>query len=515
MSEITLFIEDSAIKLLVTKGRRVEKWANMPLEPGLVSDGLIHDETRVADKIKELFGLQKVGAGTVIAGLGGFNSVFRLVSLPPLPATIIPEAAKQEASRVIPVPLEEVYLSYQAVPAPEGETRLFLAAFPRNTTDALLRTLQKAGLRADTLDLAPLALCRAVDAPKAVIVDVCAASLDIAILVGRVPEVTRSLSLPGEAQSLAERLPAITEELNRTIAFYNSSHRDMPLETTVPVFVSGDLATAPESWQSLGGTAGHPVSVLPSPMQPVEGFDPSQFMINIGLALKRLPLEKEGANFSVVNFNALPTAEKPKKAFSPVSVLLPIVIVLGIGGIYYMFNLVQHATAQNNTLRDQIALIQSQIPQHQEAIATVKEEIAQLEPQIEPLKATARIFDTTFATLEEGRNRVDQDLSQVAGLTPDEIALLYGGELITGYASPLGEANINYSGERVTVEGRSKDVAAIFKYARDLRASGRFSQVVISSIEASEEIIPPEEGEEETAEEVIKGFNFRFLLVHE
>jgi Tfp pilus assembly PilM family ATPase len=64
MAEVTLFIEDSAIKLLVAKDRRVEKWAKLPLEPGLVSDGLILDETKVADKIRELFKLQKVSAGT-------------------------------------------------------------------------------------------------------------------------------------------------------------------------------------------------------------------------------------------------------------------------------------------------------------------------------------------------------------------------------------------------------------------------------------------------------------------
>jgi len=487
MAEVTLFIEDTAIKLLVAKGRRVEKWARLPLEPGLVSDGVILEEAQVADKIRELFKLQKIGAKTVTAGLSGFNSVYRVVSLPELPEAILPEAVKQEARRVIPSPMDQVHLSYQVIPAPPGETRIFLAAFPRNTADALLRTLNKAGLRVNIMDLAPLALCRNVDAPEAVVVDVCSASLDIAVMVDRVPQVIRSLSLPSDAESLSERLPFIAEELSRTIAFYNSSHQGKPLGPDVPVFVSGDLATAPDTWQSLVGTSGYSVSVLPSPMQSLEGFDPNQFVVNIGLALKSLSLEKEGTNFSLVNFNALPRAERPKKRVSPVSILLPIVIVLGIGGIYYMYNLVQNTTAQTNILRHQVELTQSQIPQQQEAIADIEEKIAQLEPQIEPLAATVAVFETTFTSLGEEREEVDGDLSGIVGWLPEDVDLM----------------GINHSGERVTVTGAAPDEDKIFDYARGLRSSGRFFKVVISSIEAMEE----EEGG-------IGGYNFQFLLVN-
>ncbi|MBA7702874.1 hypothetical protein ES703_111649 [subsurface metagenome] len=116
MSEVTLFIEDSSIKLLVAKGQRVDKWAKLPLEPGLVSDGLILDEPQVANKVREILKLQGVRTSTVIAALSGFNSVYRLISLPELPPAILPEAVRQEASRVIPVPIDEVYLSYQTIP---------------------------------------------------------------------------------------------------------------------------------------------------------------------------------------------------------------------------------------------------------------------------------------------------------------------------------------------------------------------------------------------------------------
>jgi type IV pilus assembly protein PilM len=516
MAEVTIFIEDSAIRLLVAKGRRVTRWARMPLEPGLVGDGLIIDEDQVAAKIRELLKLQKVGERTVVAGLSGFNSVYRLLSLPELPPDILPEAVEQEASRVVPVPIDQVYLSYQTLPAPAGETQIFLAAFPRNNTDALLRTLQKAGLRAAVMDLAPLALCRTVmDVSEAVVVDVRSSSLDIAVMVDRVPQLIRSLSIPGEAQSLKERMPAITEEVGRTITFYNSSHREKPLAETVPIFVSGDLAAAPDTWESLGGTGGYPVLALPSPMESFEGFDASQFTVNIGLVLKQLPLEKEAANFSIVNFNALPHAEKPKKKMSPLSILIPIVIVLGIGAIFFLYNMIKNDNARNELVTSQLELVQLQIPRQQGAISALKDEIAGIEPLIAPLEAEASAFNATYDDMAEGRDRVDQDLTQIVHLTPEEVALIYGGDTVFGYTSPISEATIDHIVERATVVGESQELSAIFQYAKDLRSSGRFSRVIILSIEAYEEVVIPEaeEEEEEPEEEIIKGYNFRFALI--
>jgi type IV pilus assembly protein PilM len=45
--KVTLYIEDTEIKLLVTNGKQVEKWASLMLEPKLVRDGVIVDEDGV------------------------------------------------------------------------------------------------------------------------------------------------------------------------------------------------------------------------------------------------------------------------------------------------------------------------------------------------------------------------------------------------------------------------------------------------------------------------------------
>jgi type IV pilus assembly protein PilM len=88
----TIYIDDSAIWVLTTKGRQAQKWVNMPLEPGLVKDGVILEEDAVANRVNELWRSQKIGTGRVIAGISGINCLYRLLTLPELSRDLLPEA---------------------------------------------------------------------------------------------------------------------------------------------------------------------------------------------------------------------------------------------------------------------------------------------------------------------------------------------------------------------------------------------------------------------------------------
>ena len=458
----TLFIRDTNINLLVMKGEQVEKWASLPLEPGLVSQGLIVDEAQVADKVKQLFKETEVKASKVITALSGHDSLYRIITLPDLPEAILPEAVRREAKRTIPTPLDEVYFSYQRLPTlTRGEGRIFLVTFPRNLADALVRTLRQAGVKPHIMDLAPLALCRIPNEPRAIIINARLDHLDVTVIADRLPQVIRRLSLPSEAESLEEKLPLIAEEFNRTVAFYNSSHMEKPLDTTVPVFVCGDLAEAPETWQSAVGQAGYSVSSLPSPVEPPEGFNSNDFMVNIGLALKELLPEKEEANFSLVNFNALPEVYLPEH-FSIVRALVPVGIVVGIGLIIYGVILVQANRADIEALGSEVAVAESRVNQQQSQIAA-------LNAQVGPAEATASALNTRIITMERGRATIHEDLTEIERLAGEKVNL----------------SGVNHGGSSVTVSGAASDEDDIFSYARDLRNGGRFSGVWISSITES------------------------------
>ena len=77
----TLFIEDTAIRFLVAKGKNAEKWASVPLEPGLVKHGHVEDKLRLTEKLKETFRWAKVG-NKVILGLSEPGSLYRIITLP-------------------------------------------------------------------------------------------------------------------------------------------------------------------------------------------------------------------------------------------------------------------------------------------------------------------------------------------------------------------------------------------------------------------------------------------------
>jgi type IV pilus assembly protein PilM len=454
----TLFIKDNGINLLVMKGEQVEKWAALPLEAGLVSQGLIVDEEQVAEKIKQIF--KETGAKThkVIVGLSGHDSLYRVISLPELPEAVIPEAIRREAKRTIPTPLEEVYFSYQHLPASKGESRVFLATFPRNLVDALIRTMRQAGIKPYVMDSAPLALCRIPNEPRAIIVNARLDYLDVIVLTDRLPQVIRRLSLPTETDSLEERLPFIAEEFNRTVAFYNSSHMEKPVDTTVPVFVSGDLAEEPDTWQSVVGGADYSVTALPSPVEPPEGFNPHEFMVNIGLALKELLSEKEEANFSIVNFNALPEAYLPE-SFSMVRVLIPIVTVIGIGliilaGVLILFN------------RTEIGTLRSQVTTAEASVTQLRGQTSALRGQIKSVEDTADALNTRFVTMERGRASIYLDYSEIEDLA----------------GANLKFNRITHTGSSISVTGSATNVGIIYGYARDLRDSPRFSRVWVSSI---------------------------------
>jgi type IV pilus assembly protein PilM len=458
----TLFIRDTSVNLLVMNGRQIKRWASLPLEPGLVSQGLIVDEAQVADKVKQIFKETKADTNNVITALSGHDSLYRIITLPELPEAILPEAVKREAKRTIPTPLEEVYFSYQRLPSlTRGESRIFLVTYPRNLVDALVRTLHQAGVRPYIMDLAPLALCRIPNEPRAIIVNARLDHLDVMVIADRLPQVIRRLSLPGEAESLEERLPLIAEEFKRTVVFYNSSHMENPLSETVPLFVCGDLAEAPETWPAVVSQGGYVVSPLPSPVELPEGFSASEFLVNIGLALKEILPEKAEANSSLVNLNALPQAYVPPH-FSIARVLVPVGLAIGIGLVIFGVIFVQHNRGYTQQLYSNLASVQSSVIQKQSAVAALGTQVASLE-------ATANELTSRSSAMQQRRATYYNDLSQIVTLAANKVAL----------------SNIGYGGSSVTVNGIASDADNIFRYARDLRESGRFSQVWIASISGS------------------------------
>ena len=457
---VTLYIDDTSIRLLVTRGKRIRKWADLPLEPGLVKNAVDIKETEVAAKIKQLFKVQKVKAKKVNVGVSGLHCLSRPITLPQLPKAMLAEAVKREAKRVLPVPLEQVYLSWQTIPAPEGKIQVFLVAVPCKMADTLLKVLHQAGLKPDLMDLKPLLLARMVKEATAVIVDVQPTEFDIVIVAGGVPQPIHTVSFPSEALSWQEKLPMIRDELDRSIKFYNSNNPEKPLVSTVPIFASIALAHQPELCQYLSDKLGHPVLPLSSPLACPEGLDPNRYMANIGLALKKLSPEKE-SGLSVANLNVLPTGYRPKPLSLTKVFTLPSTTI-AIGLLVFLIILIQNTSADIDSIRVQLNTTDQLLQQRQE----LAENIAGLKKEITEVEASRNSFTAALGSLEKQSAGINRHLEVTIKSLPNSISL----------------SSISHANSILTMTGRAPSEKEVLLYLRKLDSSGRFGEITITNM---------------------------------
>ena len=165
--------------------------------------------------------------------------------------------------------------------------------------------------------------------------------------------------------------------------------------------------------------------------------------------------------------------------------LAPIGAVIGIGLLAFMGFMLRGNMDDTSVLGSQLEAIEGRIAQEQNEIAASKEQVTQLEVEIGPVEATANIFETTFTSLEQGRERADADMSNIVSLLGGDVDL----------------AEVHYGEASVVVNGIASGEDDIFIYAKNLKKG--FSSVIISSIKAEED--PEKLGE-------IIGYEFEFLL---
>lgn len=467
---VTLYIDDSNLRLLVTKGRQIKKWAELPLEPGLVKSNVVLDEIEVAAKVKQLLKGQKVRTKRVIVGLSALHSVSRILAFPSLPKAMMPEAVVREAKRVLPVPLEQLYISWQPIPSPEGKTHIFLLAIPCRIADALLKTLRKAGLKPYHLDIKPLALARAVNETDAIVIDVQPTEFDIVLIVNGVPHTFRTVPFPVEPLSSEQKLVMIKDELERTIQFHNSNNPEKPVFPEVPVFVSGELVSEPEGYASLSERLGYRVLPFLSPLKAKERFSPSRYVINIGLAINELGASVETGS-AVARLNSLPVPYIPERfSISRVVVLPGTVSVIAL--LVFLTGMVQNASANIDLMRTQLGTADYLLKQKQQTKKELTENLTQLEKKLAEVGKNRNTFTAALASLKARVGEVNGDFIAATSCLPEGITL-------TG---------IEHMSGKLTVKGTSPDETKILAYARALTDTGRFSQTIIASVKMRDKV---------------------------
>ncbi len=466
---VTIYISDTAVRTMMADGTQIKEWAELQLEPGLIENNVILEEEAVAEKIKQLLDVQSIKARKVIAGISGIRCLTRPILLPRLPGEILDEAVRREAERLLPVPLDELYLSWQTIPAPEENTQVFLTAIPRRTLDPIIKVLHQVGLKPSFMDLKPLLLARVAREKTAVIVDVQEVDFDIVVMVNGVPQPIRTIPFPGPDLSWQDKLPLIRDELERTVTFYNTNNPDTAVEADVPVFASGHLGDESEFCRMLSEEVGRTVLLLPSPLENPVGFDPLAYMANIGLILQETGSGQLRGS-SVVNLNALPKIYRPQPISSG-NILKMLGIAAAVIILVGLVVSVQTTSASITSKQASLANTNELLQQSQSTAVELRGVVEDLETQVTDMETAQQNFTVALGDLEQLSTGVNRDIEATMANLPSSVTL----------------TSVTHDNGILTISGIAPGEKTVLTYILNLDSTGRFSDITVTDMAGQED----------------------------
>jgi type IV pilus assembly protein PilM len=462
---VTLYVDDTSVRMLVLDGQRVKKWAQTDLEPGLIKGGVVTVEGEVGNKIKQLLQENDVRAKWVILGFSGIHSLTRPASLPILPRNMLPEAVAREARRVLPVPLDQLYLSWRLAPSPKGKIHIFMAATPRKAADSLVKTLRIAGLTVRQMAIKPLALTKLVPENTAILIDVQPDEFDIVILNNGVPQPIRTVTFPNTELNWDKKLEMITSDVNRTIKFFDTNNPEKPLTAEVSVYASGELMSQPELLQNLGTVLGRAVVPLQPTLKGPEQIDLSRYLVNVALSVKSAPMLRE-PSFAVASLNMLPAPYQPKPISTTKLIGIPCGVAV-VGVLVPMVLMMQDASANILALQSQVDKMNEITAQKTEEKTMLTKNIADLQKQSDATKTAYENLKLSLDKLTSSQEIVNGDLQLVLNLKPEAVEI----------------SSITQADGGLSIQGKAPTQAEVLAYARDLDLSNRFVQTTVASVQ--------------------------------
>jgi len=158
--------------------------------------------------LKDFFAEGRFSTRDVVVGLPESQVFTRVIQVPKMSTAELRTAIKWEAEQYIPVPLKEVSMDYQVLSEEGGGNRnkmeILLVAAPVKLVKGHLNLFEKAGLNVVGVETEALAVSRAVvgesaDTLTTMVVNIGAATTDIAIVSRGTVRFTRSISTGGVA----------------------------------------------------------------------------------------------------------------------------------------------------------------------------------------------------------------------------------------------------------------------------------------------------------------------------
>jgi len=210
---IGLDISQTGIKVMEidSKRWRVLGYGSLDLDPIKVQTSL-DDPTNpyLSESIQTLLAKNIVGqlhSDYVIVGLPTGKTFSRTFTIPATEEKHIQEAVGIEVDQYIPIPLASLYLDYEVIERSKKTITVTMSAVPKTIVDACVDAVRSAGLTPLLAEPSMNAVARVLEATEdghlsTLVVDIGAASTDIAVLDEGVIRVTGSVGIDGNTFTL-------------------------------------------------------------------------------------------------------------------------------------------------------------------------------------------------------------------------------------------------------------------------------------------------------------------------
>ncbi|MFH1647984.1 MAG: pilus assembly protein PilM [Chloroflexota bacterium] len=466
-AQVTLNIGASAIKLLSVKGRDVEKWTSMPLPFGLVRDGLILQPKVVGSVINDLFKSAGVSKDSVVISVTGLPFTYRFISLPRMKPEQQQEALLRAARKEMELPFEQLYLSWQAVIKRSDEQDFFVLGVPRKPVDAVIQTMEEAGIKNFDMDIKPLSLARAANQGNAIIVELAPDCYDIVLVAQDIVSMMHTV-IPKREEPVEYNIQRLADELSKIVEFYNAGHSQNPLSPTTPLLVTGELLTGTKTFELIQTTTGYSVEPLVPPYKLPDDLPVAAFASNIGLALKKASLKaalkRHNRPYIDININVLSERARVKTSGAIAkNILIVLALLIGVGLIYPVYQLSGQAHLETARLDTELTKVRQELDRRLQ----VNSEAQQTEKKIaEIIARNESIIEENNVFLNKGTDFAS-DLELVTGILP-------AGAVFT---------SVRVTDTQMFFQGKADGYATLISYA--LALEKLFSDVRIDWIDDS------------------------------
>jgi hypothetical protein len=393
---VAIDITSTEIRVISVHGKEITKWISQPLKDGVVKDGIVLESQTLGLAIDNLFKSAQLPKDRVICTVTGLPFIYRTINMLDTGKAVDTESLERAARKEMSLTDPDMQLAWKFTEAhPERKEKdYFVAGVPKRAISSLTDALTHAGITPYILDIKPLAISRLISAKEALAINLESHYADITVISGGRVRVMHSFTLPAKMESEQDIAMETANGLSKAKKAYNRDYPQNILPAGTPILLSGGLIKGEGVSQLLQQISGHPVSLVSSPFKLPPEVEPSRYAANLGLALKKLPLENR--DYHDIDLNLFVRARQPSGRRSKKTLLFAMAGFIIIAGVVlvYSYNMKTAAEGQVVRLKTQSSIVTTRITAAQkvnaDTLAQQKAEndnLVNLQKQLESLAA--------------------------------------------------------------------------------------------------------------------------------